>query len=57
MVAFITVPSICPDAPSIGEFTRLSVKFLPDCEIVKPAPSLVNSDFSQGKAANLAASI
>jgi len=35
--ALMVVPSISPDIEDIGELARFSVKFLPDCEITKPA--------------------
>lgn len=52
MLALMVVPSIVPEAEDARELSKLNVKFLPDCETVKPA-SRTARDFPQGNAAKL----
>jgi hypothetical protein len=53
MLTLIVVPSMDPDVEGITELAKLSVKYLPDCEIVKSTSRIIATDFAQGKAARL----
>lgn len=53
MLTLIIVPSMDPDAEGITELAKLSVKYLPDCEMVKSTSRIIATDFAQGKAARL----
>lgn len=53
MLTLIIVPSIDPDVEGITELAKLSVKYLPDCEIVKSTSRIIATDFAQGQAARL----
>lgn len=53
--AWIVAPSMNPEVEGIAELAKLSVKYLPDCEIVKPTSRNVATDPAHGKAANAGA--
>jgi hypothetical protein len=53
MLTLRVVPSMDPDVEGITELAKLSVKYLPDCEIVKSTSRIIATDFVQGKAARL----
>jgi hypothetical protein len=53
MLTLIIVPSMDPEVEGITELAKLSVKYLPDCEIVKSTSRIIAMDFAQGTAAML----
>ena len=53
MLTLIIVPSMDPDVEGMTELAKLSVMYLPDCEIVKSTSRMIAMDFAQGKAARL----
>jgi hypothetical protein len=55
MLTLIVVPSMNPDAEDITELANLSVKYLPDCEIVKSTSRIVVIDPAHGTGVRLGA--
>ena len=55
MLTLIVVPSTDPDVEGSTELAKLSVKYLPDCEVVKPTSRNVATDPAHGKAASAGA--
>lgn len=55
MLTLIVVPSIDPEVEDITELAKRSVKYLPDCEIVKSTSRIIAMDFAQGKVAGVGA--
>jgi len=51
ILTLIVVPAMNPDAGGITGLAKLSVKYLPDCEIVKSTSRIVATDIAHGKAA------
>ena len=55
MLTWIVAPSMNADVEGITELAKLSVKYLPDCEIVKPTSRKAATDPAHGKAASAGA--
>jgi len=52
ILTWIVAPSMSPDVEGITELAKLSVKYLPDCEVVKPTSRNVATAPAHGKAAS-----
>ena len=55
ILTWIVAPSMNPDVEGITELAKLSVKYLPDCEVVKPTSRNVATAPAHGKAASAGA--
>jgi hypothetical protein len=56
-LAFTVVPSSFPEPDATGEFRKLRLKLLPNCEIRKLPSSSVRKDLPQGEGASLTGSV